>query len=195
MVLVVALFALHFPWPLDGRGDGWSVLPMTKIAGARFGLVLLLPFTVLVACSEDSDTSAATTSGSTGAGGSAPLCPNGVAPADPKAFAVYECPDADPTNDACCTESPVFCAVLDCADPNGCNVYRKTLYACGGESWGGKLQLETCGAKTFDELEALDGKPCSNEAPCDITTGDLDRRIAVCRDGAWKVLSMYPTRG
>jgi hypothetical protein len=86
----------------------------------------------------------------------------------------------------------VYCAVLDCDPSSSCNIYQKTLYACQGETWGGKQVLERCNAATFEELDALDGKPCLNDAPCDITTGDVDQRIAICKDGVWKVFAPYP---
>ena len=168
---------------------------MKPIALSRIVAFLVLPVAAVVGCSGDDAVATGTTSTMSSSTGG-PVCPDGIAPADPTEFQVFECPDADPTNDACCTESPVYCAVVACPEPDkACNIYEKTLYACEGERWGGKLVLDSCPAKTVEELEALDGKPCSNEAPCDITRGDGDPRIAVCKDGAWKVFSMYPKRG
>jgi hypothetical protein len=98
---------------------------------------------------------------------------------------VIECPDADPMNDACCTLDPSYCVVYECSSP--CNTYTKTLHACGGEFWGSGTTLGSCQAASPQELEALDGKPCAGEPPCDITTGDLDTRFAICANGRWYV--------
>ena len=119
-----------------------------------------------------------------------PICPDGIddSQASPT---LLTCDSGQAEATACCASTELYCVNLGCpagaSGSTGCNTYAKTLFTCGGERYGAGTLLDDCNAATFDELNMLDGTPCTNEPPCDITTGDLDRRVAICSGGTWHV--------
>lgn len=171
------------------------------IARVRASSLLLFLGLALVACGDDTtagtgggggaggsgststDSTTSTTDATTSTGGE--VCPGGLQDTGATEPTLAECSTDDPSGTACCSLDETYCVVLGC-DPQGCNVFEKVLHTCEGELWGDGASLPGCGVD-FDEADALDGTPCTDEPPCDITTGDGDERVAICSGGTWYV--------
>jgi hypothetical protein len=122
--------------------------------------------------------------GSAASGGA--LCPDGLSDTGATDPVVVECPAESAAGEACCSSDELYCLSLRLPDEGG-NLYTKVLFTCEGDAYGAGETLPGCEAASLDELEALDGTACTDEPPCDITTGDADPRIAICSGGTWHV--------